>query len=211
LADAAVQALDQPTVDLAVGHITQMVRAVRDTGAITAKERWKELEELAKSEIVGGWHATTKDKLKKVAAPLMHLMNVDPGASLDRLFAQEDEDHEDVKDPLQFVIRGLVGLNAEEVEKVFATFVHAFPRMTAQQVQFLSLVKQHITDHGMLRIEALYETPFTQLHPDGVDGIFKDEEQINRLIAIIETFDPAKVQSRPMNDFGGGTAEGQSA
>lgn len=63
----------------------------------------------------------------------------------------------------------------------------------------------------MLRIEDLYEAPFTQLHSDGLDGIFKDEEQINRLIAIIETFDPLNVHSRPMNDPDGGTAEGQSA
>ena len=59
-------------------------------------------------------------------------------------------------------------------------------------------MKQHITDHGMLRIEDLYEAPFTQLHSDGVDGIFTDDEQVTRLIAIIETFDPAKVQSAPL-------------
>ncbi|MEN9581871.1 MAG: hypothetical protein RJA70_4880, partial [Pseudomonadota bacterium] len=75
LADAAVRALEQPTVDLAVAHITQMVRAVIDTGAIAAKEHWKELEFLSKPEVVGGWHAATKEQLRQVAAPLMHLIH----------------------------------------------------------------------------------------------------------------------------------------
>ncbi len=169
-------------MDLAVGRITQMVRAVRDTGAIAAKERWRDLEELA----------TDVKKLAEL------VIDVDPGADLGRFFAQEDAEHEDVKDRLQFVIRGLVGLNSEEVEKAFTAFVHAFPRLTAQQIESLSLVKQHITDHGMLRIEDFYEAPFTQLHSDSVDGVFADDEQVNRLIAIIETFDPAKVQSAPL-------------
>lgn len=376
LADAAIQALDQPTVDCAVGHLTQMVRAVRNTGAIAAKEHWKELEVLCNPAVVGGWHAPTKEQLKKVAAPLMHLihergedaayrfdlvvtnlqtaqlqqsaerethkaavqeqvenlqmnlnpvkakadaikrvrspefwrqvnmpqleelradlrgvmchqsytpaakrpalildvrdsgeqrsqyvtkleglhlveyrsrvkkallehfesnlvlrkirsnirvsdadvrklaelvLSVDASADLGRLFAQEAEEHEAVKDRLQFVIRGLVGLNAEEVEKAFTAFVHAFPRLTAQQVQFLTLVKHHITDHGMLRLEDLYEAPFTQLHSEGIEGIFTDEEQVNRLIAIIATFDPTNVQSTPENDPSGGAAQDQTA
>ena len=64
----------------------------------------------------------------------------------------------------------------------------------------LSLVKQHITEHGMLRIEDLYEAPFTQLHSEGVDGVFTDDAQVNQLLGIIETFDPSKVRSAPMND-----------
>jgi len=366
LMDAAIQALDQPTADVCVGHIVQMVRAVQTTGAIAAKEHWKELEALCQPELVGGWHAKTKEQLRTVAAPLMHLihqrgedaayrfdlaltqlqkaqlqgtperetrkaavceqverlqmnlnpvkakaesikqvrskefwanvtqpelealreelrgimkhqsyraigttapvvldvkdsavdraqyqtklaglqlveyrnrvkkalldhfetnlvlrkirsnirvsdedvkklaelvLSVDPGADLGRLFAQEAADGEDqgealaAGDRLQFVIRGLVGLNAEEVEKAFTEFVHAFPNLTAQQVQFLSLVKQHISAHGMLRIEDLYEAPFTQLHTDGVDGIFTDDAQVIRLINIIELFDPSKVHS----------------
>ena len=127
------------------------------------------------------------------------VLNVDPGADLGRLFTQEPSDEEgaaaDAADRLQFVIRGLVGLDAEEVEKAFTDFVHAFPKLSAQQVQFLTLVKQHITDHGMLRIEDLYEAPFTQLHSDGVDGVFTDDAQVTRLINIIELFDPSKVHS----------------
>lgn len=79
-------------------------------------------------------------------------------------------------------------------EELVEQSVHAF-NLSAQQVQFLILVKQHITDHGMLRIEDLYEAPFTQLHSDGVDGVFTDEAQVTRLINIIETFDPSKVRS----------------
>jgi type I restriction enzyme R subunit len=351
--------LDQETVDLGVAHITEMVRAVRGTGAIAAQEHWKELEPLTDPDVVSGWHAATKEQLKRVAAPLMHIIHqrgedsayrfdlsvtrlqtaqlrqlparddhraaveeqvenlqmnlnpvkakrtaiervrskdfwdsatiadleelrrdlrgvmrhqtyrlaiktaarvidvfdghenrdeyqtkleglqlveyrnrvrrtllerfdtdlvlrkiranirvsdadvrklaelvvdVDPRADLSPLFSLDSE-YEGVKDRLQFVIRGLVGLDAEQVEQAFTAFVHEFPQLSAQQVHFLTLIKQHISTHGMLRIEDLYEAPFTQLHSEGVDGVFTDDAQVNRLIALIEEFDPEKVRS----------------
>ena len=51
------------------------------------------------------------------------------------------------------------------------------------------------TTNGMLRIEDLYEAPFTQLHAEGVEGVFPHEEQVSRLLDIIANSDPSNVVS----------------
>jgi len=37
-------------------------------------------------------------------------------------------------------------------------------------------------------LDQLYESPFTALDKDGLDGVFPDEHQAEELVAIIESF-----------------------
>jgi len=91
--------------------------------------------------------------------------------------------------PLDFIIRTVIGMEAEAVEKRFASFARKFAG-NSRQTHFLRLLKNHIQKYGAITVEKLYEEPFTTIASDGLDGVFRDDAQIDELIAIIQTFQP---------------------
>ncbi|MDM8536038.1 DEAD/DEAH box helicase family protein [Desulfobacterales bacterium HSG17] len=91
--------------------------------------------------------------------------------------------------PLDFIIRTIVGMEPEAVEKRFASFARKFAE-NSRQTHFLRLLKNHIQRYGAITVEKLYEEPFTKLASDGLDGVFSNDFQIDELINIIETFQP---------------------
>ena len=92
--------------------------------------------------------------------------------------------------PLDFLIRRLIGMDAEAVKGRFERFVQTYPRLTSNQILFLNLLQNHISKYGSIEIDRLYEPPFTTVASDGVDGVFTDEAQVSALIHILETFQP---------------------
>jgi len=86
---------------------------------------------------------------------------------------------------LDLAIRQVIGLDGEAVNAHFTRFVQKYPGLSSHQIRFLELVKRHIAQYGVLQLEKLYETPFTQIHSDGVDGVFTDEQQIGDLLDLI--------------------------
>ncbi|MCP4350040.1 MAG: DEAD/DEAH box helicase family protein [Desulfobacterales bacterium] len=96
--------------------------------------------------------------------------------------------------PLDHIIRSVIGMDTEIVKKRFAEFVRRHPRVTAKQTHFLGLLQNHISRHGSIEVERLYEEPFITLDSEGPDSVFPDEDQIEDLIAIIESFRPDKAQ-----------------
>jgi type I restriction enzyme R subunit len=88
------------------------------------------------------------------------------------------------------VFRGLVGLDAEAIEQAFTGFVHKHTRLTSQQLRFLQVLQNHITQNGGIEIERLYEPPFTNIHPESVDGVFTQAGDVDDILAILSTFEP---------------------
>jgi type I restriction enzyme, R subunit len=86
---------------------------------------------------------------------------------------------------LDLAIRQIIGLDAQAVNAHFAQFVQKHPELSSHQIHFLELIKKHIANYGKLKIEKLYEDPFTQLDSLGVDGVFTDEEQVDDLLNLI--------------------------
>jgi len=70
----------------------------------------------------------------------------------------------------------------------FEDFVRRHPELSAKQIRFLSLLQNHIVRFGSIEIERLYEPPFTTVDIQGIDGVFKNDDQINEILAIIGTF-----------------------
>jgi type I restriction enzyme R subunit len=95
---------------------------------------------------------------------------------------------EDTAEPLDHAIRGIIGMDADAVNARFADFIFSHPSLTANQMSFLNLLKNHISRYGAIEIEDLYEPPFTSVHSDGLDGVFMDEKIIDELIGIIASF-----------------------
>ena len=45
-------------------------------------------------------------------------------------------------------------------------------RFSANQIEFVNLIVDHLTEHGVMEAAMLYESPFTDLTPRGPDGLF---------------------------------------
>lgn len=88
---------------------------------------------------------------------------------------------------LQTTIRELVGMNPVAIEQHFTSFLHSHPKLTHPQVQFLNLLKQYISEHGVITIEKLYEAPFTSVSHEGIDGVFS-EDDVGDLVVVLKPF-----------------------
>ncbi len=80
-------------------------------------------------------------------------------------------------------IRSLVGLDREAAKQAFAGFLTG-KTLAANQIEFVNMVINYLTEHGVMNAETLYESPFTDIAPTGPDGIFTSP-QIDELMAIL--------------------------
>jgi len=93
--------------------------------------------------------------------------------------------------PVRPVVRSLVGLDRAAVSAMFADFI-APGTATANQIEFINLVIEHLTDQGAMDPALLYEPPFTDLAPTGPDQLF-DAEKVTRLVRNIEAINESAV------------------
>lgn len=76
LAQAAIDKIDEKTFEATAALIVADIRALRDTNAIDARDRWRELEVLADGDRVHQFAAATKADLLSIVAPLQHLRSI---------------------------------------------------------------------------------------------------------------------------------------
>lgn len=119
------------------------------------------------------------------------VLSVDDKANVTHLAGHDPE----TRRSLLSVFRGLVGLEAEAVEKAFTAFIHKHPRLSSQQLRFLQVLQNYIAQNGGIELERLYEPPFTTLHAESVDGIFNDKEDVDELLAILSVFEAKRVSA----------------
>ena len=91
---------------------------------------------------------------------------------------------------LDAAIRGVIGRDVPAVEARFAEFVRKHP-LHPDQIRFLDLLQNHIRLYGSIQAEKLWEDPFTKLHADGVEGVFRDEAQLDELLNLVGSFSTA--------------------
>ena len=85
---------------------------------------------------------------------------------------------------LGLFVRSLVGLDRQAAKEAMAGFLHG-KSLNASQIEFVNLVADHLTEHGVMDAAMLYESPFTDLTPHGPDGLFSSA-QVDELLATIE-------------------------
>ena len=86
---------------------------------------------------------------------------------------------------LGLFVRSLVGMDRGAAKEALASFL-AGKRLTANQIEFINLIVTHLTEHGAVEPERLYESPFTDLTPKGPDGLFSAAD-LNELMRVLET------------------------
>ena len=85
---------------------------------------------------------------------------------------------------LGLFVRGLVGLDREAATQALNGFV-AGKTLSANQLQFVSLIVTHLTERGVMEPGLLYEPPFTSYAPQGPDALFTLAE-VNALFGVLE-------------------------
>jgi type I restriction enzyme R subunit len=85
---------------------------------------------------------------------------------------------------LGLFVRSLVGLDREAAKRAFETFLSG-RALTANQIEFIDMVIDHLTERGVMEPRLLYESPFTDLDPLGVEGVFPAED-VPKVIAILD-------------------------
>lgn len=84
---------------------------------------------------------------------------------------------------LGLFVRSLVGLHRGAAKEAFAGFLEG-KTLNANQIHFIDLVVNHRTERGVMPIERLYESPFTDVSPHGPDGLFP-ASQVDNLVSIL--------------------------
>jgi type I restriction enzyme R subunit len=85
---------------------------------------------------------------------------------------------------LGLFVRSLVGLDRQAAKEALAGFING-KTLAANQIEFVNLIVNHLTEHGVMEVSRLYESPFTDLTPRGPDGLFS-EPQVDELLRAIE-------------------------
>lgn len=86
---------------------------------------------------------------------------------------------------LGLFVRSLVGLD-REAAKLALNSLLAAESMSANQIEFMSLIIDYLTEHGVMEPRALYESPFTDINPLGPDGIF-ESGIVDQLVSALRT------------------------
>jgi len=76
---------------------------------------------------------------------------------------------------LGLFIRALVGLDREAAKRAFGDFMGG-RSLTPNQIEFMDLIIDYLTDRGVMDPRRLYESPFTDLDDQGISGVFPAED-----------------------------------
>ncbi|WP_243317704.1 DEAD/DEAH box helicase family protein [Geothrix paludis] len=84
---------------------------------------------------------------------------------------------------LGLFVRSLIGLDRAAAKAAFAEFIQG-STLNASQIDFLGMVIDHLTEHGAMNPALLYESPYTDINPMGVEGVF-NPPQVELLLGVL--------------------------
>jgi type I restriction enzyme R subunit len=85
---------------------------------------------------------------------------------------------------LGLFVRTLVGLDRGAAKEAMADFM-ADRTLSANQIEFLDMIVDHLTEHGVVDPAALYKSPFTDVTATGPEGLF-DAALLDQLIKTLD-------------------------
>lgn len=85
---------------------------------------------------------------------------------------------------LGLFVRSLVGLDRQAAKEALDGFLEG-KKVSANQIEFISAIIDHLTERGYIPAELLYESPYTDFNPQGVEGVFPSDH-VDELIGALE-------------------------
>ena len=83
-------------------------------------------------------------------------------------------------------IRSLVGLDRAAAKRAFAKFLDN-KRYSVNQIRFVEMVIDYLTEHGTVEARRIYESPFISVAPEGPDAIFASDD-VDEFFEIVKHF-----------------------
>ena len=87
---------------------------------------------------------------------------------------------------LKQFIRQLVGLDRAAAKEAFAQSLKS-TSLCANQIRFVDTIIDYLTQNGVMDPGLLYEPPFTDIHDEGLDGVFEDNDA-DQVVAVVRSF-----------------------
>jgi type I restriction enzyme R subunit len=85
---------------------------------------------------------------------------------------------------LGLFVRSLVGMDRSAAKGALSGFIEG-RTLSANQLEFINLIVDRLTEHGVVEPRALYESPFTDVTPQGPDALF-GPDQVDELIRALD-------------------------
>ena len=85
---------------------------------------------------------------------------------------------------LGIFIRSLVGLDRETATQAFSEFVTG-TTATPNQIEFIDLIVQYLTENGVMDAARLYESPFTDISQQGPEAVFPSAK-VEAIVRVLE-------------------------
>ena len=85
---------------------------------------------------------------------------------------------------LGIFIRSLVGLDREAAMQAFSTFLQG-TTATPNQIEFIDLIVQELTQNGVMDADRLFQSPFTDVNAQGPLGIFPPAK-VMEIVQVLE-------------------------
>ena len=110
---------------------------------------------------------------------------------LERIMLEEavatDSDIETVQAEggLGVFIRSLVGMERDAAKMAFSEFLSS-RNLNSNQIEFIDLIINHLSENGTIDPRRLYESPFTDMDDQGVNGVFPQADVL-RIVEVLET------------------------
>ena len=108
---------------------------------------------------------------------LEHML-IEAGGSTELIKRATEQSH-----GLGIFIRSLVGLDRETATQAFSEFISG-STATPNQIEFVNLVVQYLTENGVMEPGRLYESPFIDINPQGPEGVFSTAK-VDQMVQVL--------------------------
>lgn len=105
-------------------------------------------------------------------------------ASITSSSARSGQEAKEKSQGLGLFVRSLVGLDRAAAKEAFAGFLSG-KTLRANQIEFVNLIVNHLTERGVMDAALLYASPFTDITPRGPDELFS-AAQVEELLSVLE-------------------------
>ncbi len=86
-------------------------------------------------------------------------------------------------------LRSLVGLDRAAAKAAFSGFI-ADKSVSADQIEFIDLIVNALSENGLVDPEMFYESPFTDIDDQGIVGVF-GVEKAKEIITVVRRLNEA--------------------